>query len=78
MNTLAEPDLLKRLDQLTSAVVVLAKTHGSRLTRTEFADRLNIHPRTLAVRIKNGTVPKPKDGMWLLADVIEWESRKYN
>lgn len=78
MTTLAEPDLLKRLDQLTSAVVVLANMQGSRLTRKEMAQRLRIHTRTLAERIDNGSVPPPKDGMWLLADVIEWEAREYN
>lgn len=47
---------------------------GTRLTKDEFAKRLKISRRTLYSRIESGSVPRPRsDGLWLLADVIEWE-----
>lgn len=74
--TLQPNDMLTRLDQLTSAMILMARNKGERLTRAEFAARLRIHPRTLAERIKAGSVPGPKDGMWYLADIIDWEARQ--
>jgi predicted DNA-binding transcriptional regulator AlpA len=49
---------------------------GTRLTREQFAERLNISTRTLYNRIESGSVPRPgPDGRWLLSDVMEWERR---
>jgi len=74
--TLHPADLLRRIDQLTSAVMIMANNSGQRLTRAEFAARLGIHTRTLAERVKNGSVPGPKNGKWLLSDIVAWEARQ--
>lgn len=67
----------RRLDALTSAVLLMAQSNGKRLTRAEVCERLGIHRNTLARYIDAGTFPKPtRKGDWLLADVIEWEARR--
>ena len=68
--------LLTRIDQLTSAVLIMAGNSGQRLTRAEFAARLGVHPRTLAERVKTGAVPGPIDGKWLLSTVVAWEAKR--
>ena len=48
---------------------------GTRINKTAMAERLGITLGTLQSRIKRGDVPAPgRDGKWLLADVLEWES----
>ena len=50
---------------------------GTRLNKTEMAKRLGITLNTLRSRIKRQDVPAPgRDGKWLLAVVIEWESQQ--
>jgi len=68
----------RRLAELTSAVLLMARAQGPRLTRAQVCERLGgIHRNTLARYIDAGTFPKPTSkGDWLLADVIEWESRR--
>lgn len=54
--------------------VDLHRILGTRLTKDELAKRLKISRRTLYNRIESGSVPRPRsDGLWLLADIIEWE-----
>lgn len=62
---------------MTSALQILCSQSGARLNRTQFAERLGIHRNTLATRLgQDRTMPRPgKDGKWLLADIIAWESR---
>ena len=72
----AHQQILQRLDALTFATVELVRTMGARLTRAEMCNRLGITSNTLTSRVRRGHVPTPgKDGKWLLAEVIEWESR---
>lgn len=67
----------RRLAELTSAVLLMARAQGPRLTRAQVCERLRVHRNTLARYIDAGTFPKPTSkGDWLLADVIEWESRR--
>lgn len=69
--------LFKQVQILTTAVETLCSQSGTRLNRSQFAHRLGIHRNTLATRLaQDRTMPRPgKDGKWLLADIIEWESR---
>lgn len=62
---------------MTSALQILCSQSGARLNRTQLAERLGIHRNTLATRLaQDRTMPRPgKDGKWLLADIIAWESR---
>lgn len=69
--------ILQRLDTLTAAFVALAKTQGARLTRADMCERLGICSKTLTERVRAGKVPTPgNDGKWLLAEVVEMESRR--
>lgn len=55
----------------------LARLKGERLTRAEVCERLGIHRNTLRTYIDERAFPRPcRDGKWLLAEVIEWESGK--
>lgn len=68
--------ILQRLDSLTAAFVAMAKITGARLTRAQMLERLGVSSNTLTARVRSGQVPKPgSDGKWLLAEVVEWESR---
>jgi hypothetical protein len=72
-----ETAILERLDSLTTAFVAMAKIAGSRLTRAQMCDRLQISGKTLTDRVRRGLVPTPgRDGKWLLSEVVEWESRE--
>jgi hypothetical protein len=72
----ARNEILERLDALTSAVVTLARVAGVRLTRAEMCNRLGVSSNTLTACLRRGDVPTPgRDGKWLLAEVVEWESR---
>lgn len=66
--------LLHRIDALTTAVCMLAQSHGTRLNKAEMAERLGIHRNTLTKRSATKDFPKAgPDGKWALADVIAWE-----
>jgi len=72
---MSEEALLERIDNLTRAVVMLARNTGARLTRADMCARLNICSKTLTARVRAGEVPTPgADGKWLLSEVVEWES----
>jgi hypothetical protein len=72
----ADQAILQRLDTMTHALVALARVTGARLTRAEMCNRLGVSSNTLTARVRRGDVPTPgRDGKWLLAEVVEWESR---
>lgn len=74
---MSEAHLLERIDALTSAVMVMSKMMGTRLDRTQMAERLGVHRNTLARRIAEPGFPRPgADGKWLLSEVVEWEQRR--
>ena len=69
--------LTNQIDRLTDAVLMLAKSQGVRLTRAQMCERLGITNKTLAKRLIKGEIPKQlADGKWLLADVVEFETRQ--
>ena len=69
--------LMQRIEQLTSAVQVLAGALGARLTRAQLCERLDIHRNTLTRRLIEPGFPQPgNDGKWLLSSVIEWEKNQ--
>jgi predicted DNA-binding transcriptional regulator AlpA len=69
--------IIQRLDSLTMAMAAFAKLTGVRLSRADVCERLGIHRNTLPTYIAGKDFPTPgQDGKWLLAEVIEWESRK--
>jgi hypothetical protein len=71
---MSEEAILERFDRLER---MIARMRGDRLTRDEMLERLRISSNTLTARVRNGDVPTPgKDGKWLLAEVLEWESRE--
>jgi len=56
-------------------IATLARIRGDRLTRSDVCERLGIHRNTLRGYMENRGFPTPgKDGKWLLAEVMEWES----
>ncbi len=69
--------LLDRIDSLTSAVLMLARIQGTRLTRAQLCERLGIHRNTLRTRSTERGFPRPDvSGKWLLSEVIEWEIQR--
>lgn len=69
--------LLQRIDALTSAVCMLAQSHGTRLSKADLADRMGVHRNTLRMRMSGKDFPKAgPDGKWALADVIAWEQNR--
>lgn len=74
---MSEAAIIERLDSLTAAFVAMAKLTGARLSRAQMCDRLQISGKTLTDRVRRGLVPTPgADGKWLLAEIVEWESRE--
>lgn len=74
---MSEAALLERLDQLTSAFLLLARNTGARLTRADMCARYGICGKTLTERVRAGKLPTPgADGKWLLSEVVESEALK--
>ena len=75
---MSETAIAEKLDGLTNAVIMLAAMTGARLTRAAMAERLDVHPNTLANRMATDrNFPRPgPDGKWLLCTVMEWEAGK--
>lgn len=73
-STLISP-LHKQVQILTTAQALCTQS-GTRLNRSQFADRLGIHRNTLGSSLdQDGSMPRPdKSGKWRLADIIAWES----
>ena len=73
--TMPVEQLLKRLDQLTSAIVLMTKASNHMLTRHEVCERLRIHRNSLATYMADKDFPTPaKSGKWLLSEVMQWEA----
>ena len=71
---MSEEALLEALDRITGAVVLVAKTFGTRVSRPQMCERLGICSKTLTERVRSGVVPAPEfDGKWLLWRLVEWE-----
>lgn len=69
-------EILLRLDRIQALMVRLARVRGERLTRAEMCERRGVTSHTITYRVRRGDLPKPgADGRWLLAEVMEWESR---
>lgn len=73
MTDAAVNEMIRRFDNLERVVV---RVLNSRLSRQEMADRLGVTTRTLARMIDAGKVPPPRDGKWLLSEVVEWEANR--
>lgn len=68
---MSEDAILERLNRIE---VLIARTHGNRLTRAEMCDRLRVSGKTLTDRVRSGQAPTPfLDGTWMLFRVLEWE-----
>ena len=75
--TMNDSALLERIDALTTAVQILARVQGTRLTRAQLCERLGIHRNTLRAYSADRSFPKPDvSGKWLLSDVLEWECQR--
>ncbi len=67
--------IAKRIEALTTAVMLMAQNTGARLTRAQMCERLGVCGKTLSDRLKRGAVPQPgADGKWLLSEILEWEN----
>lgn len=72
---MTETAIAARLDQLTSAVLLMARTAGTRLSRADMCERLGVCSKTLTAHVRAKKAPTPgTDGKWLLSEVVEWES----
>jgi hypothetical protein len=74
---MSDTTMADRLDSLTSAVLLMARRHGTRLSRAEMCERLGVCGKTLTERVRAGKAPTPgADGKWLLSEVVEWEAQR--
>lgn len=71
MSDIAE--LTERIDALTSAVHAIA---GTRLTREQVCERLDVCDKTLRSYIRTKGFPQEVAGRFLLTEVMEWERLK--
>lgn len=76
---MSEAALLERMEKMASAMLLMAQTLGTRLTREQLAERLGIHRNTLRHRLAtDNSLPRPgRDGKWLLSEIVEWEQRQH-
>lgn len=74
---MSDTDLANRIESLTSAVLLMARTAGTRLSRADMCERLGVCGKTLTERVRAGKAPTPgTDGKWLLSEVLEWEAQR--
>lgn len=77
---MSETELSAELRSMREAVknmeVSLHIILGTRLTREQYAARRGESLATFDRANSAGKIPPSKDGKWLVADVIEWESGK--
>ena len=81
MHTQATPQQIQTLQQqvaaLTSAVQLMARIKGERLTTAQVVERIGRTRQTIATMVRRGDFPPPcKDGHWLLSEIMEWEEKK--
>lgn len=66
------------LRHLRDAVLLMARTMGTRLDRAQVAERLGVHRNTLARYIREQQFPAPgRDGKWLLTEILQWEDDRH-
>lgn len=71
--------LSEKIDNLTSAFLLLAKLTGTRLSRADMCERLGVCGKTLTERVRADLLPAPSfDGKWLLWRVLEWDIEQIN
>lgn len=64
----------QKIDRLTQAMIDLAKSIGTRLTRAQMAERLGVSDNTLRkLESKPGFPRRDATGKFMLSDVIKWE-----
>ena len=75
---MTEAALIPRLDQMASAMKLMASMLGTRIDRNQLAERLGVHRNTLRQRLTTDTsFPRPgKEGKWLLSEIIAWEQQQ--
>lgn len=63
-----------QLQTLSDATTEMTKHLGTRLTRTEVRNRLDVSNYTLNKMMAEKRFPRPgADAKWLLTEIIEWE-----
>ena len=69
--------LTKAVAQATDAVILMAQNKGDRLSTIQVTERVGRCRQTVMAMVRRGDFPEPcNDGRWLLAEVLEWESKK--
>ncbi|TDS84140.1 helix-turn-helix transcriptional regulator [Comamonas sediminis] len=69
--------LTKAVAQATDAVILMAQNKGDRLSTVQVTERVGRCRQTVMAMVRRGDFPEPcNDGRWLLAEVLEWESKK--
>ena len=75
MTTLEALD--QKMNLVLDALKLMAQTKGDRLTTAQVTERVGRCRQTIMAMVRRGDFPEPcNDGRWLLADVLEWESKK--
>lgn len=67
----------QKMDLMLDAIKLMAQSKGARLTTAQVTERVGRCRQTIMAMVRRGDFPEPcNDGRWLLADVLEWESKK--
>lgn len=65
---MSEIELLRREVASLKEVVL-----GQRLDRQQLAERLRVDPHTVSRWVRQGRLPAPVGGYWLMSAIVEWE-----
>lgn len=69
--------LRAEVSRLADAVTLMAQNKGDRLNTIQVTERVGRCRQTVMAMVRRGDFPEPcNDGRWLLAEVLEWESKK--
>lgn len=75
MTTLEALD--QKMNLVLDALKLMAQAKGERLTTAQVTERIGRTRQTIMAMVRRGDFPEPcNDGRWLLAEVLEWESKK--
>jgi transcriptional regulator with XRE-family HTH domain len=65
---MSEIESLRREVERLAAIVL-----GQRLDRAQVAERLRVDPHTVSRWVRQGRLPAPVGGYWMLGIIVEWE-----
>lgn len=62
--------------RMASLEIAVLESLGNRINRAQVRERIGKCDKTLSNWLKQGRFPKPVEGLWRVADIVEWERSK--